>query len=271
MAYETVGVKERLLGSYLPQLCVDVMNDGGGPSSWESSIQTAMTGLNNFPPNKFIVSTTLSDIWTLRGNQQFTPGSAAMRRLLHVLCLVLHKAGVIKESPGAYEWVGQFKSTLDRCVSAILNSEIIFPTLQDFGGDKARWGSVAPILATFMRQAAQNERFRRIYTGHLREYAGHLGYKIYRGEPLDEVERSFFLMIAPGGPRAQSVCDSPDGTLSAIPGRIRCALNTSRAVEQTWAKYRAVAQSGPWGKHVAYASFDLERGRGFILCQPPKS
>jgi hypothetical protein len=271
MAYETVGVKERMLGEYLPQLCMEVMQDGGGQHSWESSLQTAFTGLNNFPPNKFLVSTTLADLWTIRGNAQFTPGSPQMRRLMHVLCLVLFKAGVIKECPGAYEWVGDFRSTLDRCVSAILTTEINFPTLQDFGGDKARWGQVAPIVATFMRQCAQGERFRRVYTRQLREYAGHIGYKIYRSETLDDVERSFFLMIAPGGPRAASVVDQTSPGVIVYPERIRCALCTSRAVEQTWAKYRSVATSGPWGKYVAFASFELERGRGFMLCQPPKA
>lgn len=263
MAYDTIGIGPRPLGGYLPQMCNEIKQAGGG-LGFEANIVSALVGNNNIAPNRFVKDVHVEEILTISGNVSFPSGSNQMGMLQHLVFLLLAKAGFHDQHPAAIENRIDARLTMDEVVDRMMTSLLKFPLAEHYGGTDARWSSFVALIPRTIRQFIYAVNERPAMVERLRRKAQDVGWKYLHKANVTQEEKSLFLLIAPGHKRA--VCDGEDW--AALPP-LYPAENGDPLVDKAFALYTESVSHGPYSKYLHMSSTKVGNSAAFYLGPKP--
>jgi hypothetical protein len=245
---------EKPMGAYLPQLCQRLQTVGGG-SGWQARIVSALVGSGNIAPQKMIDDLHPNEIFACVGNTTFQPGQNITRELHHIVLVCLYSMGFIKMRPQVVTHVTEPEMNMDDVLDAMITSDIKLPVRTDLKGDRPRWGTFCAALPDYIKEIAYVLRLRDHYRDMLREWACHVGYKLTLQRSILDAEKTLYLHVASGAPRAYTADELANGyaACAAMPP-LRAALSSSKHAEDAFARYCASVGAGPYSKYMSFAS-----------------
>lgn len=238
--YDNYGLVPKPLAAYLPAL-VDRIKKAAPGSAWVSAVVTALVGPTNIPPQKFVEDLHPQELFSCAGNLAFQAGSPAWDSLIHYVMLNLYSSGFIEKVPQVLEYRAAPELTLEECTQRMLSQDMPLLKREDFKGQKPRWQQFATLLPVVMEKVDYIARQDKHIAGLLRLKVGDIAHRLALGREIADSERSLFLMIAPGGPRAYL----PAEWKSAKRERPRVAPCNDNLVTEAFNKLVACTQSGP--------------------------
>jgi hypothetical protein len=258
--YSAGGLRERQDGSFIPELCKELIDGGGGANSFDASLRETLSK-PGFPIGsstylKHVIEEQILPIGASSG--AYAIGTPAGHALQAFLFRLFTKLGILKRYPVALEYRPNPELTFDDVVDRVISSWIVWPTLADIKGESARFESLKSILPTIIRQWSYFGQQRSLVADGLRRYLSHIGYKLVRGLPIDEAEKTFFLAFSDQSSQRARLSSEKE----ALP-QLPAVENADRRVDDLWNIVKASCESGPFLKFGKFVSNGLREALTF--------
>lgn len=235
--HKPIGYHERTVGSWLFPLVARLMSQGSASSSvapgWESQISAALRFKDVLHLGTRLPDVEPDQLLHLPGTPVFPLGSPLFADLIHFVSYLMHRIGVWKNAPAVLEYRRTPELTFDDVLDLMLTREIVFPSYADLNGDKTNWGIFINLIPEIIRGIHKTQVVRNDYAERLRRAIQNIGFKIWRGAGITDLERQAFLAFAPQGDRAFTNAELDAGVVSWAQ-HARVAECQDPMVAQTW-------------------------------------
>jgi hypothetical protein len=246
--YQKLGYAALEEGRFLPVMAEDLIRELG-ENQLEVEIATALKEVGT--DKTYLSGLILPDLFKA-SSVKLAPGGEPYMKFMCILVKTLMKAGFITEDYKIMVYRTEPLLTIEEAVGNVLTAKIPWLTKEHLGGERATLGALRSMLPIQIRDLAATSRLRSEYYQNLRLKVGDIGYKILRGLPIDQFEKSFFLAAkntekgAPGQALALNMVkgtSQKQGQNGAFP--IPAAPTESSLVASAYSELQAAVQPGP--------------------------
>jgi len=278
MSYKKPGYYLKPYGAYIPSDAMSIVAMGAG---WEAHVGEAVKsfGREARPLN----SLTAEDVIQMN-TLVFPTGTPQTKTFQRLLLTILHKAGIINTSPVVPCYSNSAQMSFSEVLDYMMTTRIPWPDIGHIGGPEARIETFKTLLPVVIREIAFAGEWRKMMRANLEEKLKDIGFKLFNRIPIDQAEKTFFLMYGAPGARATIGADKEE-----VLGTVLPALQNDRTtIQETWDLYKQSVQPGPglhyyklisnaniealvyyYGPHVASLPFTVGYMRPFGQFQQP--
>jgi hypothetical protein len=157
----------------------------------ESELGKAIDSIG--PKNTYLDTLILPDLMRMKSDR-LNPGTPEHKRAVYLTNLVLNHAGYMQERIERVTYVDSPMLNIEEVVGNMLTHRIPWLSKEQLGGEKANLTALKTMLPIIFREMQACARLRKEYYTFLRLKAGDIGYKLLHGQPIDQPEKTFFLL-----------------------------------------------------------------------------
>jgi hypothetical protein len=186
------------------------------PSKFESEIHTCIEKLGT--DKTWLTGLLLQDLNKMN-SPAIEPGSILQQAVILITHRLLKSANFLTEDIPVISYTNEPVLTVDEAIDRMLTPTLPYPTAEDMNGDKGNLLTLKTFLPITIEKLAFQVNLKPQIFARLRAHLGNIGFKIFMNQPIDQAEKTFFMLCADtseGKPGAKLALTS-DGTATPIP------------------------------------------------------
>lgn len=243
MSYRKPGFYEVPTGKLVPEWADTIRK--ASPSGWNADLASTIAGPKGLGRGgRRVADLTIEDVLAMEGEGSLVRGSPAFAALQQLLLRFLHHLGIVDVIPAVIGYKSSPMLNMDEAVDSMMSSHIRWPDMNMLGGEQGfKLEALKGVFPTIVRGLASLKQLRPVTVARLRLKLGAIAYKVAMGMPIDQAERSFWVLYS--DPYARHGYTDAEWKAQYIP-TVNVAENSDPLVNETWELFRASTEAGPF-------------------------